>query len=440
MIEIFLHSIAGKKPRKEIDSLLQEFLTSQFTPVTIKRVLQHTIEVSSEGNYPSEDYYKTFYGEPTVIYNTIAEIKTYCKKAQDYYRQQYIQQNAIEAINEATSSKDLQHRLMAVADLAPEPTDELDVKPKLFSKLREHLTKGVLMGIKELDEITYGLQPGTVASFAGFVAHGKTTLTDSVLFKNALEGKKCILLSLEMSEDLLWPQFEARYMNQVKGIQVTAQDFIHNKVPSDIMPQVEDAEKDFLEEFACNLAIIDESYINKQMMLNYKSFSMLVDALAIKLGGLDIIAFDHVTQFELMFKDCGNQIIKTIQSFTKTYTDQRGIRPVSIMAVQVNRQGEMRARKRNGVYDLQAISDLNEVERTSTYCIFIYTSEDMKIMQETKITMPKHRLGAVTTEPIVTTFNPAIITVGQSVESVEMSDDDFNDLDLDLGGGFDDFS
>ena len=103
-------------------------------------------------------------------------------------------------------------------------------------------------------------------------------------------------------------------------------------------------------------------------------------------------------------------------------------------------QGESRARKRGGVYDIQAISDLNEVERTSTYIIFMYTSDDMKVMQETKVTLAKHRLGTVIPEPIVTTFNPSIITVGASVETVSMTDEDFNGLDLDLGvGGFDDF-
>ena len=175
-------------------------------------------------------------------------------------------------------------------------------------------------------------------------------------------------------------------------------------------------------------------------MLNYKMFSALVRKIASKLGGLDLVVFDHVGQFELMFPDCGNQIIKSIQSFSKTFVDANGTKPVSIMAVQTNRQGESRARKRGGVYDIQAISDLNEVERTSTYIVFMYTSDDMKIMQETKVTLAKHRLGAVIPEPIVTTFNPSIITVGAAVENVSMSDDDFNDMDLDLGvGGFDEF-
>ena len=88
------------------------------------------------------------------------------------------------------------------------------------------------------------------------------------------------------------------------------------------------------------------------------------------------------------------------------------------MCVQTNRQGLQRAQRRNGKYDLQAISDLNEVERSSFYCIFMYTSDDMKLLQETKIMLLKHRLGALVTEPVSISFNPAVFVVGETVETV----------------------
>jgi hypothetical protein len=43
----------------------------------------------------------------------------------------------------------------------------------------------------------------------------------------------------------------------------------------------------------------------------------------------------------------------------------------------------------------------------------------MKILQETKVCMLKHRLGAVVTEPVSVTFNPAVFVVGETVDTVE---------------------
>ena len=171
------------------------------------------------------------------------------------------------------------------------------------------------------------------------------------------------------------------------------------------------------------------------MMLDYKKFSKLIKSFEKILGGVDLLAVDHVGQFELMYEDCGNRIIKQLQSFTKTYVDSNGVKPVTLFAVQTNREGEKRARKRDGVYDIQAISDLNEVERSCSYILFLYSSDDMKIVQECKLTLSKNRLGPVLTEPVTTSFNPAVCIVGSTIEKISMTDEDFSAMD---GFNFDD--
>ena len=137
-----------------------------------------------------------------------------------------------------------------------------------------------------------------------------------------------------------------------------------------------------------------------------------------------------------MFEDIGNVCIKTIQSVIKTYKNEDGLPLFCGFAVQANREGWKRAKKRDGKYDLAAISDLNEVERSSTYVIFLYTTEDMRMTQETKTTLAKNRLGSLIVEPVVTTFNPTVMVVGELISKVEYQDD-FTDLNA---GGFDDFT
>lgn len=442
MIEGFYYSIAGRKPHQEIDDLIQGLLDSEYVPSPEKKVLRHIQQVAKNGSYPSKEYFSQFYQQGGFLSRSLSEIKTYCASVIDVYHRQEIEKRVITAINESDDTNTLIAKLQGISESsATTDTSALDdVIPRTYgSQKGEKLQKGIASGINEIDEVTNGFQPGTVAVICAFTGHGKSTCVESILFKNALEGNPCCLFSLEMAPDIIWSQLEARYMNQVKGLQVTAQDMIFHKVPSDIEEKIIQYEEDFTNEICKNLIVLDESYISKQVMLNYKSLSALMRTVASKLGGLKLVAFDHVGQFELMFPDCGNKIIKSIQSFTKTFIDQNGDRPVSMLAVQTNRQGEMRARKRSGVYDMQAISELNECERTASYVMFMYTSDDMKIMQETKITLSKNRLGAVVTEPIVSTFNPSIITVGATIESVSMSDEEFNDMDLDLGNDFDSF-
>lgn len=441
MIEVLFYSIAGKKTNNTINDILSSFVESEYTPQQESKLIKHCLEVAKNGNYPSFEYFSTFYSEPLVTYKSLAEITTYSQKCLDFYKQQFLQKKLISFINESETSSELIQKVEQLVQTRDVTVDDAvqDYQIQTYvDRLDKPVVKGIDSGISEFESVTNGFQGGTIASICAFTGHGKSTFAVSTVFKNVKNGKKCIFLSLEMAPELIVQQFEARYMYEVKGLSITTQDLIFQKLSSDIEEQVKAYDKDFREEIMSNLIILDESYISKQMMLNYKSFQKLIDAFATRMGGLDYLVIDHVGQFELMYPDCGNKIIKQLQSFTKTYTDSRGTRPVTLFCVQTNRQGEQRARKRNGQYDMQAISDLNEVERSSTYIVFLYSSDDMKVVQECKLTLSKHRLGPVLTEPVVTTFNPAVCTVGSSIDRVEMSDDDFNSLG-DLGFMDDEF-
>lgn len=362
MINIFLYSIAGKKTNDAVDILIQELCDSKYTPKKDKNVLKHTLQVSKNGNYPSQEYYSTFYNQPEVIYSTLGEIKTLQQNLVNYYTKLALDKELVEAINESDDVSNLLNRISNIpTKFDKTTTSKLDeATPVFYTRELNKEHKGIMTGVKEIDAETYGFQPGTVVSICAFTGSGKSSFVNSILFKNILEGKKCCLFSLEIAPPLVWNQFQARYANQVKGLAVTSKDLVSHKIPKDIEDKVIETKEDFKKDITKNLLILDESYISKEIMCNYKLFTSLMKEVENKLGGLDIVAFDHVGQFELMFQDLGNVIIKNIQSFTKTYKNNNNQGIVSLMAVQTNRQGEMRARKRNGVYDIQAISDLNE--------------------------------------------------------------------------------
>lgn len=428
MIDVFYFSIAGKKVNQVVDDLIIGFIDASHTPPQEKKILKHIQEVAKNGNYPSKDYFLSFFEEPAFKYNSLAEIVTYSQKVLDFYKRQDLQKSIIKAINDTNTTKELVETLEGLVENTERTTEtEFDTyKPQLYSSaLSKPQTKGCVSGVPELENLTNGWQPGTIASICAFTSHGKSTFTVSALYKNAKEGKKCCLLSLEMAPELVWLQFQARYLYEVKGLSITAQDLIHRKLTDEMQKKVNSFDEDFMNDIGNNLVILDESVLNKSIVLNYKSMARLFRDLEKMMGGLDLIAWDHVGQLELMYPDCGNMIIKQIQSLTKTYVNNEGNKLVTLFAVQCNREGEKRARKRDGVYDIQAISDLNEVERSSSYIMFMYTSDNMKVVQETKISMAKNRLGSVMAEPVTTSFNPAVCIVGSTVDKITLSDEEF---------------
>lgn len=441
MIDVLFFSVAGKKQREVITTIFEEMLELDYIPAQDKKVIKHTIEVAKNGSYPAKTYYNLLYENSGMVYSSTAEIITYYGKTKEFFKKEWINKQLIGIINDSTTERntvEALHLLIASSDTsADEPMEEL-YKPILYSEtIKRPYSAGILLGIPDIDQLTNGLQPGTVSCVAAFVAEGKSTLTLSVVFKNALAGKKCAIFSLEMAPEIVWAMVQTRYLYEVKGMQITTQDLIFKRLSDKDAEMVEMYEPDFLRDICSNLIILDEAAISKQIMGDAVLLGRLFKKIDISLGGLDLTVWDHVGQLELLYPDMGNQCIRNITSATKTYTNTHGTRPHSMFAVQTNREGRKRAARRGGVYDLSAISDLNEVERSCTYCIFLFTSDDSKIVQETKISMLKHRLGGVLPDPATVSFMPAIMTVGSNVEIITADLADFGEL---LGSSFEDQS
>ena len=282
-----------------------------------------------------------------------------------------------------------------------------------------------MTGIEDLDEVTNGFQRGTVASICGFTGHGKSTACNSTAYYNVANGKKGLILSIELPPDMVWKQFETRYMFE-RDLGVDVHNMEHHTLDESVGKQVISLEPDFKRDVVPNLLVIDESKISKRIMTDYRKINKLFKAAERKLGGLDFVIVDHVGQLELLYPEMGNIILKQLTSAAKTFKTEKGEKIVMIWAVQCNREGNRRAIRREGQYDLQAIADLNEVERSSSYCVFLYTSDAMKITQETKVSMLKNRLGVPIPVPFVTSFTPSVVMVGKKFDRANMNDVDFS--------------
>lgn len=429
---IFFYSIAGRTKSDAIDSCLESFVHLSCVSPQDKKVAEHCITCAANGNYPSEEYFANIYPQkPTTIYKTEAEIVTHYKLMVDFFMRQYALRQLTQAGNETTTYSDLLTRVNKIMEDA-ETLNEDDFEFKeyaaeLYGDVEDKpLEQGMLMGVEEIDKTTHGFQRGTVASICGFTGHGKSTACNSSVYLNIMQGKKALIISLELAPELLWKQFETRYMFDAKGMNVSLDQFLYHTLDKDKTELVKLNEDDMRKELLPNLLIIDENKINKKMMQDYRKINKLLKSAEHFLGGLDMVVLDHVGQLELLYPECGNMILKQLTSAAKTYKNDKGEKISMVWAVQCNREGNKRAIRRDGQYDLQAIADLNEVERSSTYCVFLYTSDGMKITQETKVSLLKNRLGVPIPQPFVTSFTPSVVSVGKKVEHMDLDSSDFS--------------
>ena len=271
---------------------------------------------------------------------------------------------------------------------------------------------GFMSHIAELDEITRGFQRGCVGSIAAFTGHGKSTFLNSLIYNTVMDGHKALLFSLEMPPEIVMMQLLAHYLYEnTSTCHVNAQDLQFRTVPDSIANSEEfkTAEKNFYDKFSQNLIIWDESVLTKEVIGDFRSITALYKRADATLGGLDLVGWDHVGQLELMFPQMGNIAVRNITSTTKTFLNTNGEKTCTMLCVQTNRQGWKAASKKGGKYDLTAIADLNEVERSSSYCVFVFLdSQSDGATGYTKVSLLKHRFGCLSDPefPIEADFLP----------------------------------
>jgi ornithine cyclodeaminase/alanine dehydrogenase-like protein (mu-crystallin family) len=87
-----------------------------------------------------------------------------------------------------------------------------------------------------------------------------------------------------------------------------------------------------------------------------------------------------------------NTIIARLKNLALQFDNGRGLRVIS--PFQTNRQGRAAAEKNDGNYELSALSNANEAERSSDLVISVYMTKQMRQAGLVKIGCLKHRRGA----------------------------------------------
>lgn len=378
------------------------------------------------------DSYGVRYQHVTV--NTIGDLRLCCFEALvvlKYEMSRYINERKLDlrSLDEVGLAQfnDVCDRFRTYVD--SDSDENFEFKLSTYSELAEmsaNRTNGFLSHVSELDDITRGFQRGCVGSIAAFTGHGKSTFLNSIIYNTVMDGHKALLFSLEMPPEIVMMQLEAHYLYEhTSNCHVNAQDLQFRTVPDSIAKSEEfkKAEGEFFEKFSKNLIIWDESVLTKEVIGDFRSITALYKRADTTMGGLDFVGWDHVGQLELMFPEMGNIAVRNITSTTKTFLNSNGDKTFTMLCVQTNRQGWKSASRKGGKYDLTAIAELNEVERSSSYVVFVFLPEATEgATGYTKVSMAKHRFGCLTDPemPIEADFLPEYCYL-QSSSGMKMS-------------------
>lgn len=256
---------------------------------------------------------------------------------------------------------------------------------------------GLGTGLTPIDEATKGAQIGELWTLAGFVSHGKTTWALSWARYLAIEGGFNVLyFTLEMPREQAWrilatghsahPKFGRPPLDYEKVKSGTLSKEEENFYLNEILPDLRDPNHGLIEV---------EKPIGRTTMSEIRARAEVLN----RSHPLDMIIIDYLG---LLAAEKGSKVPKSerinenfILAKQLALEFDHGYGVAVVTPHQINRQGAKAAADNNGVYEINALADANECERSSDTIFAIYQDGPFRQKKECVITNLKNRDGRI---------------------------------------------
>jgi Replicative DNA helicase len=268
---------------------------------------------------------------------------------------------------------------------------------------------GLFTNLDKIDEVFRGIKLGNLFVIAAFVGQGKTTFAANLAYNGVMQGMSGAYISLEMTYNEIRDVFYVLHCSNPDWYKHPKYKYLAGKISYEKVRYGE--LKDLEEEF---FYFASEDFKNRddfgKLELIQPSGSLTPSILEMELydrkaklaNAGHIMDFAVVDYVGLMIQDKEsrygefnvdlNNMVKRLKNFALTFDNGRGLRMIT--PHQVNREGWKEACKNEGVYRLTALSNANEVERSSDGVIALFMTDEDKKHGNVKITCLKHRDGA----------------------------------------------
>ena len=279
------------------------------------------------------------------------------------------------------------------------------------------LALGFSTCVDTIDEETGGFHLGTLNTILGFAGSGKTTWAVNVGYNATFQGFNVAYISLEISKNHLICDLLSRHSNEPTfSKQLEHKALKHRNLDEkDEKYLFDNIYPHFAETVGKHFYIIDESDIAEYSPTFFSSMLENIDKKFEKetSKGIDLIFIDHVQLLKasnsLGIRDTKEIINLFVSFFRKQAVNFLGSkRQVCIILLsQANRDGWKYAKKHDGVYQLSALAEANELERASNIVLSIFTDEGMMMANQAKVKICKSRDSCSTEETIDVYIDPA---------------------------------
>lgn len=432
-----------------------------------KKMIEYLKEVYEEaGKFPTENYFLEQFPEYSVPLSSAEnldfhDLEIHYKMMVSKRNRQIISREIMRAasiVSEEGFTDEIKDKIDRIFKLNREveldkSVFEIGQIRKIYQKMKEEPI-GLQTFIPEIDEKIGGLNYGTVNVFFGFTGAFKTTTVTNIAYRNVYDlGYNVAFISLEVPKRDIIFNVLSRHSFNTKFAEYP---YIGH---DDIRKMEIDEEKeeyvfdtvltDFEEESEGELVILDETDFKAFTFPDIrKRLEEVDDRLE---GGLDAVIWDHANLFKFSGKkgsymsqyDIINEYVSFIRGLSikwrkkeeedKEDEGEEYRQLCNIIVAQANRQGYLKAKKNGGRYNLTAIAEANELERSAYRIFSTYTDDELKQSKELKMQLLKNRSGPTIYEPITVFVEPDAYVVGEEMEGFSETLDT-NDLDDVFGG------
>jgi len=301
---------------------------------------------------------------------------------------------------------------------------------------RKKLPYGPKTNIRSVDQLVGGVEAGTILTTMGFVGSFKTTFGMNFLYNNVVNlNYNMVFFTLEVPKELLILQLLSRHSYNSKFTS-THQPVESRKVQKASLTQEE-------EDFLFNVVekdLQENSEYGKYLFVDGADFETIdVPGIEARLGFEDYPVDGLIVDYLQLFQyypppkhmprgiSVGDFYVREFAELSKRCNGK----PISVLLLaQANREGYKRAQENEGRYDLLALSEFRELERSSSYVMSLYTDESLQESNEVKIMLLKNRFGSIMDDTSTAQVEPKYCVLGEEAAGYDAAsgEEDVNDF------------
>ena len=286
---------------------------------------------------------------------------------------------------------------------------------KIYEDIKSR-TVGCKVFIDPIDKEVQGVAYGKVCTIMGYAGQMKTTLALSIMYGNVKEfGYNFAYIVLEGQKREYYLTLLARHSYSIRPDSPLITKNIKKGVLS---PEDEEffyeVEKDYLA-LPGKIHILDAYDISEGNTISERSIKRALNSINEPL--LDAVVVDYIQLFREYRMDNTRDPLESMNSAVEMFTQlsihynkPQGL--ILFLLSQANRTGWLKAARRGGKYDLTALSEVNALERASSYVIANFLDDALAASGELSLQLLKHRDGQKIEEPFTTYTNPAYAFIG----------------------------